>query len=461
MIEKSILKTIQDHKMLQKGDKVMVGVSGGVDSTALIYILDSLKQKLGIKLYLAHLNHLIRGRDTDLDEKYVREISKNLDIKCIIEKLNVPEFAKQNKLGLEDAARRVRYNFYERAARKTGANKIAVAHNANDNVETFLMRLIRGTGIRGLEGIPPKRGRIIRPLIGISREEIEIYLKKKNIKPRIDISNYDISFLRNSIRHKLLPLLRKYNGNINGVLLRTISMIKDLNEKIDSQAEKSFKRISSMDRSGILNLDIRRMKKLDKTIRSEVLRKAIGTIKADLTDITFQHIDDILFQMEKGRGEIHLPGIYIYVKRGAMLISGKKDPKRKNISFSYRLAIPGKIEDKGKGFVLRADIVKSLPLSRLKAKNPYQAFIDYDKINKPLIIRNRRPGDRFHPLGLKGSKKLQDIFVDQKVDIDDRDNIPVIDDGEKIVWVAGYRMSEEVKVTPKTRKIVKLTAWTI
>ena len=444
--------------MLSSGDRVVVAFSGGIDSTALIYILNSLGKKLKIKLFAAHLNHQIRGKDAEADASFVKKTSEKLGIPCFIEKFDVPGFAKQEKLNLEDAARRMRYEFLERIAAKAGANKIALAHTADDNIETFLMRLIRGTGMKGLEGIPPVRDKIIRPMIELYRKEIERYLSSKKITARIDKTNYETKYLRNRVRRNLIPALESYNPNIRESLIRAISAANAVQDFVESKAKEAFKKVVSLKTNDEIRFNIKEFLKIDAMLKGEVLRLAIVAVKKDLVDISRVHIDDIIDQLEKKRAEVDLPGIYAVVNKGALSISREKPEKNLSKSFMRKLEIPGEINDANDGFIIEADVMDSVPVSELHAKNPYQAFLDYDKIAKPLIVRNRREGDIYSPLGLKGKKKLQDIFVDEKIDIDERDNIPVIEDGKKIVWVVGYRMSEEAKVTPETKKVVKLSA---
>ena len=463
MIKDKILKTIRENNMLGAGKqtKVLVAFSGGVDSTALIHILNSLKGELNIKLYAAHLNHKIRKNDSGLDAAFAKRTAKKLGIPCVVEEFDVPSFAKQNKLNLEDAARRARYEFLERTAVKVGAEKIALAHNADDNIETLLMRLIRGTGMKGMEGIPPVRGKIIRPMIGVLRSEIEEYLRSIKVTPRIDKSNFETKYLRNRIRKDLIPTLVSYNKNIKELLLQTISAANVIHGFVEIKAKEAFKKMVLNKKAGEVRLDIKKLLYSDDALKGEVLRLAIEYVKKDLVDISFVHIEDILGQLGKNRGEVDLPGIYVRVKSGVLSIMDAKPLKAKEHPFLHKLEVPGEVRDKDNGFIVEADILDSVTAKDLRVKNPYQAYLDHDKIAGPLIVRNRMPGDVFSPFGLRGKKKLQDIFVDEKIDIDKRDRIPVIEDGKKIVWVVGYRVSEEAKVTSATKKVVKLSAQNI
>jgi tRNA(Ile)-lysidine synthase len=461
MIEEKVLQTIQDNHMLEKGDKVLIAFSGGVDSTALLYILNALKSGIKIKLYAAHLNHLIREKDAVLDAAFARKISKKLKVPFISEEFDVPSFAIQKKLNLEDAARRVRYEFLERAAVKFGANKIAVAHNADDNIETLLMRMIRGTGMKGMEGIPPVRDKIIRPLIGTYRVDIEKYLRSKKIIPRIDKSNFETKYMRNRIRKELIPALENNNRNIKELLLQIIASANRIHGFMEEQAKKILDGITVLGSGEGLGLDAKKFSDVAPSLKGEVLRLAIELVRKDLSDISFVHIQSIIENAGKKRAELDLPGAYVLINKGKISISKLKPAIARSRDFAVTLPIPGTVSDKEKGFEIEADILPSISMAELKIKDPNRAYLDYDKISGPLTVRRRRAGDAFSPLGLKGRKKLQDIFVDEKVDLDKRDSIPVIDDGKKIVWVVGFRMSEDAKVSKDTKKVVRLSARTI
>lgn len=458
MIENKVLKTIKHFDMLRRGDKVVVAVSGGVDSTALLDILDSLKGKLQIKLFVAHLNHKIRKGQSDLDEAFVKSLAKKYNFPCTAEEFDVPQFAKKNKMNLEDAARRIRYEFLSRVAAKYGAGKIALAHTADDNIETFLMRLIRGAGLKGLESIPAVRGNIIRPMIELLREDIQQYLKSRKIKPRIDLTNLDTKYLRNRVRHDLLPALKSYNRNIKEVLLRTIHAVSDDQSFIEHESGKSLAGAKVFMGSGEIRLDVNKLLRFKHSIQAGAVRLAIEHVKQDLIDVTFVHIEDILKIITKKRAELVLPGVHVLVNKGVLIISNSKPLKAESKPFMHKLEIPGKTNIDEAGIIIESDILDHVSPRQLRMKDPYQAYLDYDKIGKPLIVRSKQKGDVFSPLGLKGRKKLQDIFIDEKVDLEHRDKVPLLDDGKNIVWVVGYRVSERTKVTPGTKKIVRLTA---
>ncbi len=230
---------------------------------------------------------------------------------------------------------------------------------------------------------------------------------------------------------------------------------------IEEQAKKALDGIIVLKSGESIGLDAKKFSVIDPSLKGEVLRMAIEHVRKDLADISFVHIQSIIGNEDKKTAELDLPGAYVLIKKGKLLISRSKPARSISRDFAFTLPIPGTVSDMERGFEIEADLLPSRGISDLKAKNPNRACLDYDKISGPLTVRRRRAGDSFSPLGLKGRKKLQDIFVDEKVDIDKRDSIPVIDDGKKIVWVVGYRMSEDAKVTKDTKKVVRLSARTI
>lgn len=454
MIKEKFLETIKTYKMLEPKEHVLAAVSGGADSTALLYLLDSCKKDLGIVLHIAHLNHMIRKKDADLDVRYVQGLAQNLGIPMTVESVDVPDFAGENKLSLETAARKLRYDFYERVANQIGANKIAVGHSADDNVETFLMRLLRGTGIKGLCGIPPKRGKIIRPLIRIWRRQIEDYVGSLKLVPRRDYTNYETKYMRNRVRMKMIPQLKLYNLNIKEIILQTILLLTDDSEYLEIKTEEALGQtlISSTDSE--IRIEIAKLQKLEDPIQGHLVRKAIEKVKGNLSDLTYIHVCDILDKIDaKEKWELHLPGgIFIIGNRGELIISREKREIPPGKSYSYSISVPGEVEIKEIGKKLRADFSEK----QTNDDGPNIAYIDYAALGKNLIVRSKKDGDRFQPLGMRGTKKLQDLFVDEKIPAEHRDSIPIVESGGKIIWVGGMRIDERAKVTGQTEKVVKL-----
>lgn len=452
MVVDKFLKTVKEYQLFSPGDLVLVAVSGGVDSTALLHLLYSQKELLGISLHVAHLNHMLRKGEAELDAKFVESMAQKLGIPVTVEAVDVNKLADERKMSIEEAAREARYGFFEKLVEKIGAQKIAVGHTADDNVETFLMRLLRGTGLRGLCGIPPKRGKIVRPLIKIWRRELEEYVGGLKLVPRRDHTNYESKYLRNSVRLKLLPQLKIYNLNIKEIILQTIFLLTEDYFYLEDQAEEVLDKILISQTEEEIKLDLNKFRSINPTIQKYVLRLAIERIKGDVKQLTFGHISSILEKIySTEKWELHLPGtLFVSGGRENLVFSLEKPTLFDSFSYRYLLPIPGEVEIQELGKRVRSSFVE-----KVDKENNRDAFVDYDILGKEVVVRSKSPGDRFCPLGMKGSKKLQDFFIDEKVPLEERNKIPIVESGGKIIWVAGMRIDDQAKVTNKTKKIVK------
>lgn len=445
--------------MFSPGDSVLIGISGGADSTALLHLLHALKAELGLsELYAAHLNHLLRKEDAELDQKFVENQAKNLGILCLSESQDVAAYATKNKLSLEDAGRRLRYEFYYHTAQKIGARKIALGHTADDSVETFLMRLLRGAGIKGLTGIPPVRGLIVRPLIKTWRREIDQYIASLKLVPRIDHTNYESKYLRNRVRLKLIPQLKVYNLNIKEILLQTVLLLTEDYIYLEAKTREALSDLTLKEKEDSIELDAQKLRELEPPIEGHLIRTAIEKVKGNLAELAFSHVHNIAKNLDQSeRWELHLPDhIYAVGNRNILTITKEKPVELERVSFYYSLSVPGEVYIAEAQTRLKAEILEAVP-GNLK-ESTQVAYLDFEEIDRKLTVRSRKDGDRFYPLGLKGAKKLQDFFVDQKVPAEERDLIPIVESAGNIVWLVGHRIDERVKVSPKTQKIVKLTA---
>ena len=319
MLEEKVLNTINKYNMIQSGDGIVIGVSGGPDSMTLLNILNNLKEKLNIKLYVAHINHSIR-EEADAETEYVKEFCKKIDVEFFAKKVKVEEIAKELKIGTEEAGRNIRYEFFEEVAHKVGANKIATAHNLNDNAETVLMNITRGTSVSGLKGIDKVRdGKYIRPIIECSRAEIEDYCKEKNLNPRYDKSNNENIYTRNKIRNLLIPFLQKeFNPNIVEGINRLSQIAIEEEQFINKVVEKEYEKLQiAADNNIILNL--KEFNKLDYVIKSKLILYTISKVYGKTSGIEKKHIDDIIKLCDNNIGNKYLTpqkGIKIYVKKG-------------------------------------------------------------------------------------------------------------------------------------------------
>ena len=488
---KKVQDTIRKHQMLTSNTKLVVAVSGGPDSTTLLHVLFKLTPKYNLRLWVAHLNHQLRGREADFEAEWVKKFAFKLGIPVISDTFNVPALAKEKRLSLEEAARRARYNFLEEVANHLGASKIALAHTASDQAETLLMRLMRGSGLDGLSAIPPVRDKIIRPLIEVFREQIEDYCRENDLQPCLDSSNRETSFLRNQVRLNLIPYLsREYGDQIEKVLLQTTNLLRQDSEYLKKETERMFKSVLEEETHEELVLNEEKLSCLHPALQRRVIRKAIEKIKGDLRAVTFDHIVSILeLYKTKQSKQLDLPhGLVIRHRYKDLLI---RKGKEKGLSFVRNLVIPGttkltelnlaldtelisrlldisfqKDSQKklGEQFISSRRSVARLPLASAKNTESHQihdfpepeAWFDFDKLEPPLYLRTREKGDRFHPLGMKGSKKVKDFFIDLKIPLEQRERIPLLMGKDKVVWIVGYRIDQRFKVDKDTRAILEV-----
>ncbi|MBI5701193.1 tRNA lysidine(34) synthetase TilS [Candidatus Saganbacteria bacterium] len=457
MIAKKALESIKEYKMIAPGDSILIAVSGGADSTALLNLLYSNKEELKISsLYVAHMNHLLRREEAEMDQRYVENLAKNLGLLCLSESADVEAYAAREKLSIEDAGRRLRYGFYDACAKKVGANKIALGHTADDMVETFLMRLLRGAGLKGLTGIPPVRGNIFRPLIKIWRKEIDNYIATLKLVPRIDHTNYESKYLRNRVRLKLIPQLKIYNLNIKEILLQTVLLLTEDYLYMESKTSDAIKEMISREKEGEIEIEADKLRKLPLPIAGHLIRTSIERVKGNLAELGFSHIQNIIKNLDSTeKWELHLPdSTFVFGAKNLLTITKSAPKAAEKISFHYNLKAPASIVIKETNIKISAEILES---ASGWSESQNTAVLDFDETGIDLIIRSRKDGDRFFPLGMRGAKKVQDFFVDLKIPQDMRDCVPIVEAAGRIVWVAPYRIDERNKVTKKTKKAVKLS----
>ncbi len=447
-----ILKHISDKGLLHAGDTVIVAVSGGADSMALLDILRNLEE-LRLTLVVAHLNHMLRGEDSRGDADFVRDAALRYGLPFELRSLDIHRFSQDRKLSLEEGGREARYAWFDEVAAKYGARAIALGHHADDQAETVLMRLLRGAGAAGLSGISPGSGsRYVRPLLCCTRSEIEAYLRDRNLPFRTDISNTDTRFLRNRIRHELLPNLGTYNPSIRDRLVATAEILSDDEELLESITEQSFNHLADIGQK-LVRFKITDLVTELRGLRLRLYRRAIRCVKGNLDHITLKHlrkIDDLSLS-GKANSRFRLPGqLQISKCYNLMTIStcGADDgpcPFELVVEGPGLYQLPG-----GRQLSLTASCApgnwKDLPACK--------AYIDSGSAPFPWIVRTFRDGDRFTPLGMKGRKKLKDFFIDMKIPAQKRRNIPLIIAADKILWVAGLRLAEEARLTTSAESVI-------
>mgnify|MGYP001253973163 CR=1 FL=1 len=471
---KKVEKTVSEYYMLTENASVLVGVSGGADSVALVHVLNEMALFFSLKLGIAHLNHSLRGNESDDDARFVASVSDKLHIPCFIEKKDVIKYKTENGLSLEEAGRRVRYAFFEDIAESKGYNRIALGHTCDDNAELVLMYLIRGSGPLGISGIPPVRHglknnlSIIRPLIKTARKEIIDYISEKNLSYVTDKSNLDEKYLRNRIRHRLIPELKAgYNLKIVETLNRLASIVRSEEEWMENELKPILNKNTLFTENNRIILSVSGMNALHPAAKRRATRSAIAGVKGDLRRISYSHIELVSAQLEGNSNEwsLDLPDRIRVSRTGCNLVISKEENALRSIVskhgirdqdyYEYVINEPRRINAEKEGFKVVFSEIKNVTLEDIRKSGPGVAFFDMDKISFPLILRNRLPGDRFTPLGMTGSKKVSKYLINQKVPGESRLKLPVVLSNYKIIWLAGYIIDDSVKVTLNTRKMLR------
>ncbi len=454
---KQVKRTIDRYHLLEKGDRLIVGVSAGVDSMVLLHVLNAFRQDLELFLIVAHVNHGLRPAEAEKEAELVRQTSEGMSLPFEYGQFHVKEFQKAEGLSPQDAARRIRFRFFSDLLQKHRANKIALGHHADDQVETVLLRLLRGCGLQGLKGMTPLRqGKVIRPLFERWREEIESFARTNEIAFLQDPSNLQADYLRNRIRLRLIPSIEEeYQPNVRAVLMKTSTILREEDDYLERGAEDAYQKIVRGEK-GDLVFNLPEFQSLHRSIQRRVLQKMLG--RAEGEDGEWPEVDLIHRRMSQPTPSFlqQFSHDLIFERRydTVFLRKGRIEPIQ---PFEVVLPSPGRtsIGKIGKEVVVeemeRHDSFESFEGS------PNIAFMDDEMLQLPLKMRNSRPGDRFQPLGVKGTQKLKKFFIDHKVPRRDRLKVPLLLSGERIVWVVGYRIDERVKVTSKTRRILKVS----
>jgi tRNA(Ile)-lysidine synthase len=486
MIPQEIYDAISQYQLLTEKDRIVLGVSGGPDSIALLHILWQLSEKYSLSLCVAHLNHMQRGQESKEDAEFTLRFANELSIPVVSEEIDVKAVRERETRGLPltDVARKIRYDFLKRVASGFKANKIAVGHHANDHVETMIINLIRGAGSEGLKGIAPIRKideglLLIRPLIKVSSQQIHQYLSQHHLEFRIDSSNLKPIFLRNRVRLQLLPLLRnEYNPKIDNAFIQLSQLIGVDDNYINEAVNHVLPQAIIEHKKKMTVLDVDSLSGLHPAIQSRVIRKAIAMIKDDTAGFNYQHIQGImqLITSIHPQAKLSLPfSISAQREYKHLIIKEESIYRLKQFDgYEYIIDIPGTKEISDLKCMIKADVVSAKSIfddveyikkhPPIECKYPIQdamhllvlrAYFDYEQVTPPLTLRCRKNGDRFQPYGMKGTKKIKDFFIDLKLPMDVRNRMPLlVDKNGNILWVIGLRINEQVKITNRTQQVL-------
>jgi tRNA(Ile)-lysidine synthase len=476
MLER-VRQFVRDHDLIAPGTRVLAAVSGGSDSVALAHILRELDRAGELTLAgLVHFNHQLRT-GADEDEAFVAQLGASLAVPLFSSRGDVAARARRERRSIEDAGRVARYEWFERARVECGADVVALGHTRDDQAETFLLRLLRGAGPRGLAGMHPRNGEIVRPLLACRREELRKWLRARELPFVDDATNADVSIPRNRVRAELLPLLeQRFNPAVVEVLAGEADLARELWSWVDSQATDLAARlvrpVSGQEGERVREIDVASLSDLPLALRRAVLHRALSEL-AGVRPISFGHVDAAIRLTDQlGDGRVDLPGQCLerigsrLVLRGRSADTiGRPAASQPNL-YRYPLSIPGEVALPQAGFLVSAEVqggmkrddARAIPGSRVPGSMLHDtAHVRGDLVSGSLAVRNRRPGDRFRPAGLDGRKKLQDYFVDRKVARDRRDHVPiVVDETDRIVWVAGYEIDEAFRVTDPAQAVLIL-----
>jgi len=452
-----VKKTIEEYKMLSFNDVVVVGVSGGPDSIALLHILYSLKEQYGLTLCVVHLNHMLRGEEARKEAQFVADLAEKWCLDYRILERDIAKISKEKGLSTEEAGHKVRHEIFRQIGQEIGANKLALGHHADDRAETVLIHLLQGTGLEGLAAMPPKGDWIIRPLAKSFKKDIIKYCQVNNLEYFWDQSNEQPIFLRNKVRLNLLPYLKKeFNPQIIESLLRLEDIIVLENQYLDLESSKGFDKILIIREHGKIVLNKEKLFQEHLAIQRRVIRKAYNLLRPEEQGLSFGHVEDILnlARTKQGSKQLNLPqGIVLKsVYNRLELIDSRLRTEKETEFYSLQWDVPGTIQLPDNQ-VLKASFTEAKPEF---AQGFWEVVLDGEKIVPPLIVRRRKPGDRIRPLGMAGTKKVKDIFIERKIPKEIRDAVPVVCSGKDIVWLPGITINEGYKAGPNTKIFLKL-----
>lgn len=473
----TVLKFAKENRMINPNDTVVIGVSGGADSVCLLLLLKEMQKFIDFNVVAVHVNHCIRGEEADSDQEFVRALCERYHITLLSFSIDVKKIAEKERISVEEAGRKARYSIFEQVLSdyaKPDSGKIAVAHHMDDQSETILMNLLRGSGMKGLCGMQPVRDHIIRPLLCVRRKDIENYLKETGQGYRIDSTNLENDYTRNRIRNEVFPYLEEHvNHHAVENVCGMAQVISEAQEYLERQALDAQQKCLSINNKNKHIINIGVLNQFDAVIKKYVIRNILGNLAGHFKDLYKVHIDSVLDLVDKGVGS-QIDLFYgIVAKRGyhEIIFERKlentersyfidKDIKKDifiNEEVIYEVGINDEFYVKGNQaiFLNQIEFIKLSQIENIIG-NDYTKMFDYDKIKFTLQIRTRKTGDYIQINEHGGNKKLKDFFIDNKVPKEERDRVLLLADGNHILWIIGFRMSEAYKVTDDTKNYLKV-----
>ncbi len=448
-IEQKVIKFVDHYNLIKHGEKILIALSGGPDSVFTLFFFNKFKSRFGVTLAAAHLNHSLRGKSSDKDEEFCKSFCKKLEIDFFSEKINVKEFSKKNKISIEEAARKIRYNFLSGVSKNYRFDKIVTAHTMDDNAETVLLNLFKGTGLSGVAGIPIQRQNIIRPILSLTKEEVLSYLEMNGLEFRIDKSNTDLKYERNFIRHKIIPLIKKNLNpsveqnifNSSQVFRKTYGIINELKSEAVSKIVKTSEEY--------VTIDLAKLEERDKALLGDVLRDIVlYHFKKEFDFADYIKIESLL-QKPTGR-KISLSANLEAIKdRGKIIIY----PKLNKVS-QHLITIHSGEEKEicGKKISIRLIDEKKIRFDQ----NRNHEYISADELENKFDIRKWKAGDKFIPLGMKDYKNVSDFLIDEKISAHLKKDQLILLNRNQIVWIIGLRIDNRFKIKEKTKKVIEL-----
>lgn len=447
--EQKVLRFIKENNLIVESDRILIAISGGPDSVFLLHFLNKFRRKYKIDIAAVHINHLLRGKDSQRDELFCKAICDELSIPFFFHRVNVKKYARLNKFSLEVAGRKIRYQYFEKLLNRIDYTKVVTAHNSDDNLETVLLNLVKGTGIKGVAGIPVKRDKIIRPVLCLSKQEILDYLEENKFEYRVDLSNYSDEFERNYLRNNVIPLVQKnLNPSVKESVLNSSLNLQRFNLFIDEQLKK-LKSIVKVEKDSQISFSLNDVIKIDEFLFAQLIKEVVDENFNSKTE--FEDIKKVISLIKRQAGKTEeLSNSLLAVREREVIIVRKNNNVTESISIT--LKVGDKVQVLNNKFSIK-DIAKS---KITIGKNKNIEFIAADKIKNDFIIRNWKAGDKFYPIGLRGTKKVSDYLTDAKIDLLERNKQLVLTNNGKIVWLIGKRLDDRYKITSQTKKVLKL-----